>query len=111
MRNVAFLLLLAIPVFSGCFANEARDPVGTEPTDAVTGVTIQDSQVHMEIPVPVFLIGFPSDLPDDLRNTLTPLTLSGAGALVPTARFDVHAPDEAWQDEFDGFLTTATHVG
>lgn len=111
MRNVACVLLLAVAVFSGCFANEAPEPVGPGPNEAVTEATIQDGRVHMDIPVPVFLIGFSSDLAADLTKTLTPLTLSGAGALAPTARFDVHVPDEAWQTGFDEFLTTAAHAG
>src|SRR5688572_300590 len=71
----------------------------------------------MDVPVPVFLLGFSSGLEADLLEALAPMTLrpttfpSSPAALMPRARFEVHTPDESWQATFDAFLQTATHAG
>lgn len=116
MRGPLLASLLVTAVLAGCLA-DGGDGDGGAVLPPAGDVRIEGGAVHMEVPVPVFLIGFSGGLEARLQEALAPMTLRPAtflqssAALNPTARFEVHAPDASWQAAFDAFLKTAIHPG
>lgn len=111
MRNLLLAALVLFAGCAGCLADDSADDANPPGPPAPAAVRIEGGVVQMEVPVPVFLIGFSNDVAAALAQELDPLALGSSGALHPTARFEVHAPNATWKAAFDGFLASATHSG
>lgn len=107
--------VLLLTTLAGCLAGDDGEPA-TGPDAPIAAfapstVKVDGSTVAMEVPVPVFLIGFEEADAAALDKALGPMTLRSSGALAPTARYSVFTPDEAWQVDFDAFLPSAVMEG
>lgn len=76
-----------------------------------TGAEVDGDVVRMDVPVPIFLVGFEPGLAAALEDQLRPMTQTVSSGLAPTARYTVHVPDQRWQSDFDAFLKGAEHPG
>lgn len=111
MRAAAIALPIVVLIVAGCVADDAAYAADSTPPAPGSRATIRDDKVHMDVPVPVFLVGFSPALGQSLERALVPLRLQSEGAIVPTARFEVHVPSAQWQADFDAFLATSAHPG
>ncbi len=108
MRAWMATALLLVPLIAGCL--DTDDPIeGVEPI--ADPARLEGATVHMDILVPVYLIGFPEATATQLSERLTTMDLRPNSALATKAHFEIHAPDAAWQAAFDAAVTDATHPG
>ncbi|MGB1698074.1 MAG: hypothetical protein ACPHK8_06715, partial [Thermoplasmatota archaeon] len=115
MRGFVLGLFLMLS-FSGCLSEDPEPETETSP--ALADVRVDDLRVHMDIPVPVVLIGFDEGYADTLRASLLDETVdhyvydfprnflldsAGGGsqvpnAMLPTANYSVHDLSALKQD-------------
>lgn len=74
-------------------------------------VEVDGAVVRMQLPQPLFLIGYEEDLTADLSTALRPLSQSVSSGLAPTTVFEIYRPNAQWQAAFDAFLQEAKHPG
>jgi hypothetical protein len=72
---------------------------------------VDGAVVRMDVPIPVFLVGFEPALVQAVREQLQPMAQTVNSGLAPTARYAVYAPDAQWQANFEAFLAKAKHPG
>ncbi len=109
MRAWAMTSLLTLTVLAGCISDQ--DQPDDTPVVPASDIRLEAGTVHMDVPVPVFLIGFEAAMASGLEDALDPFTQSTGAALAPTAVYEVHTPSAEWQAEFDAFIETASHPG
>ncbi len=105
----AFALLLVFAL-AGCLSATPPSSQPEQPQEPSVPAIINNGAVRMDVPVPVFLIGFSDELAAQLQARLQPSSF-GRPSFTPTAVYEVYTPNATWQDDFDGFLAGADHAG
>ncbi len=141
MRWMLALILVTAPL-AGCLGG-ADDPLeeagGPDDARVIEFPEVREGTVHMDVDMPVVLVGFPDDAVEGLAERLdeetvhhvtgdlnqpippdpeggvegnTPLAGSSYEMpIAPTAVFDVHAASDALEEDLAAHIGQASHVG
>lgn len=113
MRTLAVTGLLLATLLGGCLADSTDSSEDAPNVSTWQSMpVVVDGKVEQAVPVPVFVLGFPENVAQDLaQKLLAAPELRSGNALVPQPMPVVITPTAAWQANFDAFLATAVVAG
>lgn len=69
MRAAVLSILLVLPILAGCI-DEATDAEPDDPVPEVDPATYNEGRFQVDVPVPVILVGFPTEIASELAAAL-----------------------------------------